>query len=269
MEQLQTKTITVNGIRLSYTDSGVNAQPVVFIHGFPFNKSSWLPQIGGLGKTYRSLAIDLRGYGDSEAGTDNFSIDLFASDLLQFVEALKLDSPVLCGLSMGGYIAMNAVNRSPEKFKALVLADTQCIADSEEGKEKRFKTIEKIESEGLQTFADGFVQNVFNKNSLEAKKQAVDDVRKMITGTKKETVTKTLKALAERKETCTGIKKLKLPALIICGKDDNVTPLSQSELLNNSIVGSKLQIIENAGHLSNLEQPEEFNKVLTDFLGTL
>ena len=268
MKTLTDKQVQVNGVNISYTDRGTG-KPIVFIHGFPFNKSSWEDQLTALEKNHRVIAFDIRGFGQSEKGEAEASIDLYASDLLQLISELKLGKVTACGLSMGGYILMNAVCREPEKFSTIVLCDTQCIADSKEGREKRFKTIEKINAEGLEKFAEGFVQNMFWRETLENNKELVDRVKQMITSQKKETVTGALKALAGRKETCNGIKSLKIPALIICGKEDTVTPLSQSELLNNSIPGSRLQVIENAAHLSNLEKPNEFNRILVEFLTTV
>jgi 3-oxoadipate enol-lactonase len=258
--------IKVNGVQLSYTQYGSGEQTIIFIHGFPFDKSMWDGQARILSKKNKVITFDIRGFGKSESGSEKPSIDLFAGDLIALIDALALKKVIACGLSMGGYVLLNAVSRAPEKFSKIILADTQCIADSEEGKEKRFKTIDKVNAEGLEVFAEGYVQNVFAKSSHETKKDAVAHAKKMITTTDRQTVTSTLKALAERKETCNSLKNVKVPALIICGKEDTVTPLSQAELLNNTIRGSTMKIIEKAGHMSNLEQPEAFNAAIEEFL---
>jgi 3-oxoadipate enol-lactonase len=258
--------IRVNGITVSYEDTGTGKVPIIFIHGFPFSKSSWQPQVDFLKKHNRVIAYDIRGFGGSSLGEEVVSIDLFATDLIQFMDALKIEKAIVCGLSMGGYILMNAVARFPERFEAIILSDTQCIADSTENKEKRYNTIEQIEKEGLDKFAEAFVQNVFCKHTLEHKKEVVEETKNLILKTSPETITATLKALAERRESCTNLKSVSIPALIICGKEDNVTPLSQSELLNNSLKNSTLRPIDNAGHLSNLEQPDIFNEHIHNFL---
>jgi 3-oxoadipate enol-lactonase len=233
---------------------------------FPFSKTSWQPQIEFLKKNYRVIAYDIRGFGASDLGTEVVSMDLFATDLVQFMEALKIEKAIVCGLSMGGYILMNAICRFPEKFEAIVLSDTQCIADSAENKEKRYKTIQEIEKEGLDKFAESFIRNVFCKDTLENKKELVQEVKNLILRTSPKTITATLKALAERRESCNLLKTVNIPALIICGKDDTLTPMSQSELLNNTLSHSQLRSVENAGHLSNLEQPEIFNEHIHNFL---
>jgi 3-oxoadipate enol-lactonase len=266
INEARQKLVKVNGVQLAYNESGTGGHTIIFIHGFPFNKSMWDAQLEAFAGKHRVIAFDLRGFGASESGPEKMSIDLFASDLIQFIDVLGTGKVTACGLSMGGYVLMNAVSRAPEKFSRIILADTQCIADSEEGKVKRLKAIEKVNADGLEAYAEGYVQNVFAKSSIEKKISAVDHAKKMITGTTQKTVTSTLQALADRKETCNNLKNVKIPALIICGREDTVTPLSQAELLNNTIAGSTLRIIENAGHMSNLENPAEFNKAVQEFL---
>jgi 3-oxoadipate enol-lactonase len=137
--------INVNNISISYLDAGpVDAPVIVFIHGFPFNKSMWKSQVEALKAQYRVIAYDVRGHGDSDSGTVQFSIEQFVSDLIGFLDALKVEKVTLCGLSMGGYIALNAIQNFAKRFDALILCDTQCIADTPETKEKRMKAIESI-----------------------------------------------------------------------------------------------------------------------------
>jgi 3-oxoadipate enol-lactonase len=127
--------ITVNNLAVSYNDNGPDDAPVIiFIHGFPFNKSMWDMQMDALNHNYRVIAYDIRGHGNSDAGIREFSIDLFGNDLLRLMDKLKLDNVTLCGLSMGGYIALNAFIKHPGRFDALILSDTQCIADTAEAK---------------------------------------------------------------------------------------------------------------------------------------
>jgi 3-oxoadipate enol-lactonase len=258
--------VVINNLAVSYFDSGGTGIPVIFIHGFPFDKSMWLPQIESLADKYRMIAYDIRGFGHSTSGEETFSIDLFATDLSRFLDALKIEKAFACGLSMGGYILMNAAARFRQRFLGIVLADTQCIADSAENKEKRYATVSEIEKNGLTGFAENFVKNIFSRDTLENNKVLVERIKKIILNTSPKTITATLKALAERNESCTNLKSLHISTLILCGKEDTVTPLSQSELLNNALKGSVLHPIEKAGHMSNLEQPETFNEHLLNFL---
>lgn len=256
----------VNGFTICYDDLGTGETPVIFIHGFPFDKSSWQPQLEYFKDTQRVIAYDIRGYGQSTSGKEVSSIDLFATDLVKFMDTLKIQQAVVCGLSMGGYILLNAQPRFPDRFKAFVLCDTQCIPDSPEGKTKRQETITKIQAGGLKEFADGFIQKVFCQNTLQTKTPLVERITKVVLATSQHTLTAGLTALANRLETCTSLAGFSVPVLVVCGREDTITPLVQSEFLHNHITNSQLCIIDTAGHLSNLEQPEEFNKHLEEFL---
>ncbi len=262
-------TVHANGITICYDDQGVEGTPLIFIHGFPFDKSMWSPQVDFFKRTHRVIAYDLRGFGKSTFTDEETSISLFADDLVNLMDILEIPQAIVCGLSMGGYILLNAVNRYPQRFKAIVLSDTQCIADSEEGREKRFSTITQIKAEGTQNFADAFVKNVFFSNTQINKKELVENIKQVILSTSPEIITSTLKALALRDESCYVLDNINIPTLVLCGEEDKITPLSQSVFMHDHISSSILASIAEAGHLSNLEQPAIYNKHLSNFLSTL
>jgi len=262
--------ITVNDLMISYNDEGKIGDPVIiFIHGFPFNKSMWNKQAEALKENYRVIAYDVRGHGNSDTGTEDFSIDLFAADLLNLMDALKIDKAMLCGLSMGGYIALNAVENYPDRFDAIILSDTTCLADTPEVKEKRLKTIESILKDGVEKFADESIKNLFAPESFSIKKKEIADVREMIVQTTEESLCNTLRAFYERKETCSKLSKIYVPVLIIVGVEDKITPLAAAQFMNEKIKGSLLSIIEHAGHLSNIENPVEFNNQIEKLVSTV
>jgi 3-oxoadipate enol-lactonase len=258
--------IPVGNFNLSYDDLGESGTPVIFLHGYPFSKAMWRKQIDFLQTTNRVIACDIRGFGDSEDESSILSIDLFAEDLLQFMDSLKIEKAIVCGLSMGGFIALNAHKRFPERFEALILCDTQCIADTAAVKEKRYKTIDDISANGVKNFNDGFIENVFHKDSLSNKKELVEELRKVVFENSQHIITAGLTALAERTETCSTLGAISIPTMIICGREDTVTPLAQSDFMHQMIEGSTMHVIDNAGHVSNLEHPDEFNQYLLDFL---
>ncbi len=126
---------------VSYYDIGHDVAPVIiFIHGFPFNKSMWDLQLSTLKDKYSIIAYDVRGHGDSDAGDKQFSIDLFANDLIFIMDELKIAKATVCGLSMGGYIAINSAISHPVRFDSLILCDTTCTADSNKILDKRMKS---------------------------------------------------------------------------------------------------------------------------------
>ena len=258
--------ITINKRIVCYDDQGQGKLPLIFIHGFPFDKSSWKPQMDDLKNKYRVIAYDLRGFGRSQATDEKFSISLFADDLILFMDALEINKAVVCGLSMGGYIALNAINRYPERFEGIILANTQCIADTDETRAKRYKSISQVEAGGLEEFASGFIANAFSPETHEQKKEVTEEIKKVILSTNPATITATLHALAERWEACSILPNISVPALILTGREDKVIPPPQSQYMQSHIKGSEFHFIEKSGHLSNLENPDEFNTHVSRFL---
>lgn len=260
---------TVNDHSLSYDDIGEGSIPIIFLHGYPFDKSMWAGQLESLKLTHRSIAYDIRGFGASTDEMVPLNIDLFAEDLIAFMDRLDIDKAVVCGLSMGGFIALNAFKKYPHRLEALILCDTQCIADTEEVSAKRYTIIDGVTVNGVADFNEGFIKSVFHGDSLNHKNELVERLRKVVFANSPHIITAGLRALAERSETCSILGSIDIPTLIICGREDEVTPLVQSEFMHRTIKGSVLCVIENAGHVSNLEQPEEFNKHLLSFLRAL
>lgn len=261
-------TIEVNNIKISYNDVGIGKIPVVFLHGFPFNKSMWDNQLETFKETHRFIAVDFRSFGQSTNDGSALSMDLLADDLIGFLNALKLRQVIICGLSMGGFVALNAITRYPERFAALILCDTNCVADKPEQREKRYKTIEEIEKNGISKFSATFLDSLFADDTYSTNKQLVGKINADILANSPEVIINGLKALATRSETCSTLGKIAVPTLIICGREDEITPLEQSEFMNKHMKNATLKVIENAGHLSNMEQPEAFNAELLEFLSS-
>lgn len=262
-------TVSVNNFDLSYNDVGEGSIPVIFLHGFPFDKTMWDAQLDFLKSSNRLIAFDIRGFGKSTDEESALSIDLFGDDLIMFMDKLNIDKAIVCGLSMGGYIALNAIKRFPDRFEAVILCDTQCIADSFEAKEKRFRIIDEIEADGVNNFNESFIKKVFHKNSINNKSDQVVQLRRVVFSNSRNIICQGLVAIANRSETCSKLSEITVPTLIICGREDEVTPLARSEFMHKNIKGSIMHVIDNAGHVSNLEQPHEFNKHLHDFLTAL
>jgi 3-oxoadipate enol-lactonase len=251
---LTEKKVLVEINQVSYFDEGKGI-PIVFIHGFPFNKSMWEQQLTLLRDQFRVIAYDVRGHGNTPANANEFSIPQFTNDLVAFLNQLKIEKAIVCGLSMGGYIALHAVELFPDKILGLVLSDTQCAADTDEARGKRMKAIELIQNNGLEQYANDSVKNLFAPLSLENHKDNVEFIK-----------CKTLMALANRKEKCSVLEKINVPVLILVGEEDKVTPLAAAKKIHELIKESTLHTITHAGHLSNLENPEEFNSHIKNFL---
>ncbi|MEJ6979159.1 alpha/beta hydrolase [Pedobacter sp. P351] len=265
MEILSTK---VNAVSVTYLSkqSGNSAATIVFIHGFPFNKTIWNEQLDSLPDGISAIAYDIRGFGGSSSDHSFFSIDLFANDLIMLIDTLQLENCVLCGISMGGYIALRAIELSQKNVKGLILCDTNCVADSNEGKMKRFNSIEQIVAGGKGDFTEGFIKNVFTEETLMNKPETVQFLREVIMGTSDKTICSTLLALASRTETCNSLLNINVPTLIIRGENDKLMSEDQTKQLAEGITQAEQVNISTSGHLPNLENPEDFNKAINTFL---
>jgi len=262
--------MTVNKLSVSYTDEGPDEAPVIIlIHGFPFNKSMWNKQVEMLIENFRVIAYDIRGFGNSGAGLVDFSIELFADDLIGLMDALKIEKAMLCGLSMGGYIALNAIENFPKRFNALVLCDTTCMADTPEGIQKRMLAVDNITKYGIEPYANETIKNLFAPESFVTSKEKIAAIKEMIMKTSAQSLSGTLIALSKRKETCTKLAEIMVPVLIVVGKEDKITPPEAALLMQKKIKGSILSIIEHAGHLSNIENSFDFNNQLLKFVSSI
>jgi pimeloyl-ACP methyl ester carboxylesterase len=197
------------------------------------------------------------------------NINQLSDDLFSFMDAIGVESAIICGLSMGGYIALNAVLSHPARIEALILCDTQCAADTAEGKKKRMDVIASIQEKGLMQYAHDSVQKLFCKTSLTEKEKEVLSIEQTILKTSIETIVNTLKALASRKETCLELHQINIPVMIMVGEDDQITPPEVANKMHTLITGSTLHVIEKAGHLSNLENPASFNGNVQSFLTSI
>lgn len=258
--------LIVNELTVNYTDQGPEEAPaIIFIHGFPLNLSMWDHQVEALKDNFRVITYDIRGHGESDAGNEAFTIDLFVSDLIGLMDTLKIDKATLCGLSMGGYIALNAIENYPDRFDALVLCDTNCMADSPEAKEKRIKAVESIIKDGVNKYAEGSILNLFAPESFKTKVAEITSVKQMIINTSELALCSALLALSSRSETCSKLVDIHVPTLILVGEKDILSPVTHAKFMHENIKNSTLEIIEQAGHLSNLEYPEVFNQHLKLF----
>lgn len=261
---------TINNSLLHYIDIGIStAMPVILIHGFPFSHKMWmLPggQTEALAGTYRVIAYDVRGHGESEVGDGMYSIEFFADDLLGLMEHLNIQQATVLGLSMGGYIALRAIQKKPERFKALILCNTRADADSNEAKIRRAAAIRAIKTNGPKIFAQEMVKNLFAPQSFETKQTAVKFIESTIERTAPLALCGTELALASRIDSTPSLSSINVPTLVMTGELDAIAPPEIAKSMKENIPNAEFFVIPQAAHLSNLENPEEFNKHLTEFL---
>lgn len=253
----------INGITVF--DSENAKEPLVFVHAFPLNSGMWDNQVKEFSNDFRVITYDVRGLGESKQSNNQFMMEHYADDLISIIDELKLTDVNAVGLSMGGYIIQRALLKRRELFKSVVLADTRLERDTNEGLASRAGAINKLLNGQREEFLEGFLVNlVSKKNFLNA--ELVTGLRELMSVNTNEGIAGAMLTLATRTDNTNAFTEFDLPVLAIVGKDDLLTPLECAQKIKDSFRNSEMAVIEDSGHLSNLENSEVFNKQLRNFL---
>ncbi len=259
---------TINSVQLYYSEYGNSDRlPIIFIHGFPFCSEMWKPQVNAMSSFYYCITYDVRGLGKSDVGDGQYTIDFFVDDLFALMDYLKIQKAILCGLSMGGYIAQRAIQRNPERVTGLILCNTKSEADTNQAKINRSNAIKLIKTEGIPAFAENFLKQIFSDFTYAHNPQAVELIRQIIYNTSPLGMCGVQLALACRIDTSDLLSTLQIPVLLIAGQYDSFAPPVVMEEMSKKISNSEYHILPHSAHMSNLEDTELFNKILLDFLG--
>ena len=261
--------VPVDRVQISYKDSGGTGRPVLLIHGFPFSSAQWDPQFAALGAHYRLLAPDLMGFGASDVLEDRtaYSMDAYAEQCSAVLEHLGIGRAVVCGLSMGGYVSFALWRKSPELFAGLVLANTRAVPDSPEGARNRTAQQERVLAEGIEGVAADMLAGPLLAEGTR-NPGVVARVRAIMNHTAAGYVG-ALEAMKNRPDSTADLAGIVVPALVIAGELDNLVPPDESRAMRDAIPDARLVHVAGAGHVSNLENPREFNTALEDFLSAL
>ena len=258
----------INGINLAYNDQGTGTA-LIFLHAFPLNRTMWRPQEEALSRRYRVVVVDLRGHGESDAPLWRFTLEQYADDVVGLMDHLSIPRAMLVGLSMGGYVGFAFYRKYAERVRGLVLADTRAQADTDEARTGRFNLAQTAFRQGPEAVADIMIPKLLGATSLKTKPDLVDHVRRMITGNEVSGMIVDLIAMADRPDSLSLLPQITCPTVVIVGEEDHTTPAADARLIAQGIAGAKLAVIPGAGHISNLEQPEQFNKVIDEFAAGL
>ena len=257
----------INNIDITYDDTG-SGPAVVLIHGYPFNRSMWAEQVSALADSYRVVTLDLRGHGESESSTGASTMKLMAQDVASLMDELRIDRAVIGGLSMGGYVTLAFYQLFAERVEKLLLADTRAQADTEEAKATRADQVQQIQADGMTGIVNGMLPKLLSPETVSKQPEIVKRVRDMMMHTSPEGAIGALRGMAEREDQTERLSQINVPALIVVGKEDPITPVADSQKMHERIAGSQLVVIENASHVSNIEQSEQFNRALREFLSS-
>ncbi|HEV8378652.1 MAG TPA: alpha/beta hydrolase [Tepidisphaeraceae bacterium] len=259
--------VNVNGQTISYTERG-RGLPLVLVHGFPLDNRIWEEQISALSDKSRVIAPDLPGFGKSKS-TRPFTFESLADDLHAFLSQIKALPCALAGLSMGGYMSFAYDCKYPTDLKALILVDTKAEADTPEGKAGRNKMIETARSSGSPAIAAAMMPKMITSDSQQKRPRLVQQVKAIMEFCPPLTIEHALAAMRDRTDYRDCLPSIAVPTLIIVGDADAITPPAVAESMHKEIPHSKLVIIKGAGHLSPMEQPEQVNQAMRQFLSTI
>lgn len=254
--------ISVRGLRLAVEVRGAGPA-VLFIHGYPLDRTIWAHPVANL-DGFRRIAPDLRGMGRSDAPDLGYSMATYAEDLAGVLEALGEESAILCGVSMGGYVAFEFLRRWPDRVRGLVLMDTRAEADAPEARKARDGQLALLREEGMPAIAAQMLPRLL---APAAPAETVAAVLAMIRSTPVAGAAGALAAMRDRADSRPLLPELgRLPVLVVTGAEDALIPPAAAEALADAIPGAALEIIPGAGHLPPLEQPEATTEALRRFL---
>ena len=257
--------LTVNGVRLAVEQRGTGPA-VLFVHGFPLDRTIWQHQLDSL-TGYRRIAPDLRGMGQSDAPDLGYSMSTYAEDLVGILDAVGEGQVVLCGLSLGGYIAFELLRRWRERVRGLILVDTRAEADSVEGRRARDALIARVREQGAIAAAEAMLPRFFTP---QVSPDVIERIRTMILRTPVAGIVGALSAMRERPDSTSVLATLTgIPTLVVVGAEDVITPPAIAQSMASAIPGARLMEVPGAGHLPCIEQPVPTTRAILKFLQSL
>jgi YbgC/YbaW family acyl-CoA thioester hydrolase len=257
--------VEVDGAPLSVDVRG-DGVPLLLIHGFPLDRGIWRHQLAVLTRC-RRIAPDLRGAGASAAMEGPYSMARYADDLIVVLDALAIRQAVVCGLSMGGYVAFELVRRYAERVCGLVLCDTRAESDSAEARRGREELIALAEREGVAAVGDRVLPQMLAPATYDAQPEVVAEVREMMRRYTVPGLVGALRALRDRPDSTSTLGTIRVPTLVLVGEDDQLTAPAGAERMARAIPGAQCVRIPAAGHLAPLEQPIPASSALAEFVG--
>jgi len=256
---------SVNGLKV-FTYGNKTNKPIIFVHGFPYDHTMWNYQIDAFKDDYYCVAYDIRGLGQSYIGDGQYTMEAFVWDLYSIMDALHIENPILCGLSMGGYIALRAIEKEQNRFSSLILCDSRSEADNNDGKITRSSAIDKINVQGVEAFVSDFVPKCFHPKTPERLSEMFDRIFNIAKNQNSVGVKGALIAMLSRRDTTKSLKNIEIPTLVLVGKKDALTPPETMKIIAKKIKNSKFHQVPKAGHMTPLENPDFVNEKILEFL---
>ncbi|MFK7769094.1 MAG: alpha/beta fold hydrolase [Mariniblastus sp.] len=261
------KTIETANASFNVVDQG-EGSPILFVHGFPLDHSMWRFQIETFSKTNRVICPDLPGFGKSHLKSDSeMSLELLGNSLAELLTELQINEPlVFCGLSMGGYVGWQFWKNHSRLLCGMVACNTRAANDTEQVARGRQIGAESVRKTGAAPIADALIPKLFYQPESDKIKLVAAEVRQVICKTDRESIASGQIAMSQREDSTPWLDRIELPVLFIAGQHDPITPSSEMRENARLVPKSCIREITNAGHMTPLEQPDEFNDALREYL---
>jgi pimeloyl-ACP methyl ester carboxylesterase len=263
-----TQTVFLGSLKLHVAIRGAGP-PLLFVHGFPLDHTSWQPQLEAFSTQARVIVPDLRGFGRSDVTPGKVTMERFADDLAELLDALQVEEPVtLCGLSMGGYIAWQFWLRHRSRLGRLILCDTRSAADSPEAAVGRRQNADRVLQHGVRPLAEAMLTKLFAPATAAQHPELISQIQQVMCASPVEGVAAALRGMAERPDMTARLPEIDLPALIICGALDGISPPVEMREMADTMPHATYVEIPHAGHLAPLENPAAVNAAMRAWLHT-
>ena len=271
---IEHRRISVGPRTLGYLAAGSrrsSEQLLVFLHAFPLDAAMWTPQVRALPEGWAAVAPDFRGFGASDADEPRFQradarLEDYAEDIRALLDSVGAARAALCGCSMGGYAALAALRRFPERVSGLLLADTRATADSEAARASRAAMLELLDRDGPSAVAAEMRSKLVGTTSRDTRPDVLAAIDRMMAQATARGVGCAISRMLNRPDSTASLAAFKSPVTVVVGEEDNLTPPPEAASMAALVPGAALVTIPRAGHLSNLEAPDDFNAAMRTWL---
>lgn len=244
--------------------------PVVLLHAFPLSSAMWLEQRNELADSCRVITPDLRGFGGSHLGADDPSLDHMADDVARLLDNLSLDTAVLGGLSMGGYVAMAFARRHGERLRGLLLADTKASADPAPARDNRHRIADVLDEQGTaQVLLDELLPALTGDSTKRDRPLVIGRVRALVEAAPPSAAAWAQRAMAARPDSFETLRHIAAPSLVVVGDEDGLTPPAEAEAMVEALRHARLVVVPGSGHLTAVEAPEAFTRAVREFITSM
>jgi len=261
--------IRVADIELAYRERG-GGRTLLLVHGFPLDHRMWQAQLDDLSDACRVIAPDLRGFGESGPAGETLTMEQLADDLAGLLDALQISEPVvLCGLSMGGYVAWQFVRRYRERLAGLILCDTRAVGDTAEARANRLKMADEVQQRGTKFVAEAMLPKLFSPHTAEHVPEALEYADETILATDARTIAAAQRGMAARPDVTAELPSYDVPALVVVGQYDEISPVAEMRTIADALPNAELVVVPDAGHMAPLENPSAVHSAIRGFFARL